>query len=261
VIVDPLMLNSRRFIDVISRAAPDPIDPASIPTGQSLVLAGTALNNVKFRTGSPFRLYGDTYRYFFEFVNSTPTVPIDSMNPTGPKKPQPMFQNGDLRITFQQNAFRVGVGAQAVGNLARTLLVVLDAARASTASTSTILNLGPLQLENPGIGIQDIGFADGKVILTVAIGLDAATLRFGGGSGPGGALSGILATFDLAVGLPGDFSVSTTGRFSLSVANLLVEVPGAVRAEARGIQIQYDRRRPTQELVIASAALTFLAVN
>src|SRR6267142_3158438 len=90
--------------------------------------------------------------------------------------------------------------------------------------------------------------------------MDTATLTFGSdGSGPSAALAGILATFDIAVGLPGNFSFSATGKFSLSIANMVAQVPNVVKAEASGILVQYDPAAgPSQELVrIRSASLTF----
>ena len=80
----------------------------------------------------------------------------------------------------------------------------------------------PLKLVNPSIGVADIGFEGGKLIVTVAIHLASGSLSFGGGQSSTGVkaeLTGVLATFDLAVGLPGNFSLSGTGKFSVNVTS------------------------------------------
>ena len=41
--------------------------------------------------------------------------------------------------------------------------------------------LGPLKLTNPTIGLADTKFKDGKLVLTIGIDVDEATLGFGGG--------------------------------------------------------------------------------
>jgi hypothetical protein len=251
----PDMLNGRRFIDVVfeSRSG-DPIDPLSI-NGDEMVISGTAVNNAKLRAGRPIKLFDNTYRYFFVEGD----LPADP--PTDP--PPPMFINGELTITFAPRSFRAGTGTQAIGNLLKAETITLDASQASTADTDKEITLGPLALEKPSVSFEDLSFGGGKLSVTVALSLQSARLNFGDSSAstkPSGSLTGVRATFDLGVGfLPGDFSVSSSGKFSLNVAQLEVVVPNVVEGRAQGIVVQYDPAADkTQELVrIDRATLTF----
>ena len=42
--------------------------------------------------------------------------------------------------------------------------------------------LGPLSLQGPSVTLAKTQFRDGKLVLTVAIGVDVASLGFGGGT-------------------------------------------------------------------------------
>src|SRR5262249_24063957 len=74
---------------------------------------------------------------------------------------------------------------------------------------------------------------------------------------------GIFATFDLGIGLPGNFSVSATGKFTLNIGHLEINVPDVVNAQADNILVQYDPKgADDQELIrIDSATLTFPAIH
>lgn len=251
VILDPKQLNSRRFIDVSFVIRGDAaIDPASI-NGDELLLSGSAVLDGAVAAGDPLHLYKDTYRYFL--------IDSDTSNATS------LFQNGELTVTFQANTFAAGTGGQAIGNQESREVVVLDAAKSATVTSTKTIPLGPLTLVNPAVGIQDMSYADGRLLLTVALSLDSASLNFGSSASSAvtASLSGILATFDLGVGLPGNFSVSSSGKFSLSVAALELVIPNAVEVSASDIRIQFDPNGPAdQELVrIDSASIVFPAVN
>ncbi|HEY9249312.1 MAG TPA: hypothetical protein VIO38_09285, partial [Rariglobus sp.] len=130
------------------------------------------------------------------------------------------------------------------------------------AVSAKTISVGPLTLVGPSISIADFGFADGKLILSIAMGVTSGSLAFGSG-GSGGitaTITGLRITFDIAVGLPGDFSLSATGKFSVEVATLEIDVPNVVNIRAAGILIQYDPAATgVQELVrINSASLSFL---
>src|SRR5262249_48284319 len=185
----------------------------------------------------------------------------------------PMFGPGILTITFVGNKFASGTDGQALFNLEKIETLTLTAGTAAT--TQTTLNLGPLSLVNPKVSVEDIGFADGKLSVIIGIALDSASLKFGGtgttpnpsgnqtSSGITAILTGIFATFDLGVGLPGNFSVSATGKFSLNIGRLEIDVPDVVHGQADNILVQYDPKgADDQELVrIDSATLTFPKIH
>jgi hypothetical protein len=268
--VDPAMLNSRRFIDVTFESrSDDPIDPSTI-NGTELSISGSGVTNARLKDGPPTRLFNSTYRYFLIVDDPNRTVP-DPTDPSDPSKriTQPMFGSGELHVTFNGASFEAG----GVGSLEKTEVIILDASKSSSVDTDDPINIGPLVLEQPSIGLEDFGFNDGKVILTIGINVDAAWLDFEDtdsvptqsqqDESTTAKLEKIFATFDLGVGLPGDLSFSPTGKFSLSVSKLIANVPDVVQAVAEGISIQYDPEgEDNQELVsIDRATLTFPTFN
>src|SRR5262249_37228778 len=218
-VLDPAMLNSRRFLDVTFESRDgDPLDLTTI-NGDELSISGTAVLDPELKAGAPVRLAKNTYRYFLEDKNL--------LNDPVLGNTVPMFGPGILTITFVGNKFASGTDGQALFNLEKIETLTLTAGTAAT--TQTTLNLGPLSLVNPKVSVEDIGFADGKLSVSIGIALDSASLKFGGtgttpnpsgnqtSSGITAVLTGIFATFDLGVGLPGNFSVSATGKFSLNI--------------------------------------------
>src|SRR5262249_202648 len=145
-----------------------------------------------------------------------------------------------------------------------TQTFTLSAAAPGAATAPGVVNLGPLRLQSPTVGLADFGFKDGMVVLTVAIGLDRATLALGSAqqatqSGVTVALTGILGTFDVAVDafglLSGNFRVNVPGKFSLRIAGLEAKVPDVVTINAEGILVQYDPAGPaSQEIVRVNSA-------
>jgi hypothetical protein len=232
-VIAPEVLNNRRYIDVVftSRSG-DPVDPSSV-NGDEFTISGGAVLDAQLRPGAPLHVSGNTYRYFL----------IDAK----PDNSDDLFKAGDLVVTFSADGIVAGQGSDAVGNLEKTETVTLDAGQSSGTATEGDFSLGPLALSGPSISIEDLGFAEGRIIVTISLGLDSGSLSFGG-SGSGGSdnnafsatLTGINATFDLGIGLPGDFSFSPTGRFSFSVSELKVEVRELLEVNAQGIFIQYD---------------------
>ena len=66
-----------------------------------------------------------------------------------------------------------------LGNMRNSFVATRDIAEA--AATNGI-KIGPLTLEGPSVGIAKMGFKEGKLVLSIAIGVDTATLGFGGSS-------------------------------------------------------------------------------
>ena len=62
----------------------------------------------------------------------------------------------------------------------QTQTFTIDASAPGAATTGGPIALGPLTLQGPSIGLADFGFADGMVVLTIAVGVDRASLAFGG---------------------------------------------------------------------------------
>ena len=206
-----------------------------------------------------------TYRYFLKDSNNANTIGL--------------FAAGQVTVTFDGEWASVATSTLAVGqrserNLTSTFTIDPAAPGARTGSGAT--SLGPLTLQGPSLGLADFGFADGMVVLTIAIGLDRASLAFGGTPAAPGAgatqqtssgvtvdLIGILGTFDLAVDvfglLSGNVRVAPTGKWGLRVASLEAHVPDVVDITAAGVQIGYDPAGgASQELVrINNATITF----
>ena len=149
-------------------------------------------------------------------------------------------------------------------------------------------------MEGPTIGLEDIGFKDGLLVLTIGVGVNRASLAFGGGgnamdangqqtsmsnsqadSGIKSELLGVLGTFDIAVDafglLSGNVDIDLTGKWGLRVGVLEIDVPDVVNVTARGITINYDpsfgaegsaTEGMAQELVtIDNAVIQIPAVN
>jgi hypothetical protein len=262
-------LNAKRYIDVTFISQSDsPIDESTITDGApEFKITGTGVADLKMRAGlagvpdlaaPPQHISGTTYRYFFKDQ--------DPNNEIG------LFQSGEITVEFLSTAtdnFKTEDGTRNVSGLKQTF--TLEPSAPGAASTEDPISLGPLTLLGPSIGIEDIGFQDGLLVLTIGIGVDRANLNFGGDeasaqqedSGVAAELIGVFGTFDLAVDafglLSGNFRVELTGKFSFAVAALEVVVPDVVRVEAKGIQVKYDPMgEPDQELVrINSASIQF----
>ena len=101
---------------------------------------------------------------------------------------------GDVQVTFRAGSFATEDGAL---NAARSTSFTISADADGKASRSGIISLGPLELQGPSIGIEDIGFSDGMLILTIGIGVDRASLSFGGNQDDSGVTaSGNTVTVD-----------------------------------------------------------------
>jgi len=178
-------------------------------------------------------LYGNTYRYIFSDKNRT--------NETG------IVRNGEILFTFRPAAWKDSAGT---ANIAFSEGFTVRAGTTGSGSTSEGLSLGPLVLQGPTVGLSDFSFNEGKLLINVGIGVDSASLSFGGGgqsaSGITANLTGVLGTFEIAVdvlgmldGGSGDL-FGATGAFTFSVSALEVEVPNVIRVTASGISVGYD---------------------
>ena len=278
-------LSGRLYIDVtfISRDG-SPINASTID-GNEFKLVGPALNRVKTVPGSggipdfagqPLQVGADTWRYFLKLDKSGSHTGNDLVDNDGDTKIDEgdelplLFKAGSLEVQFIAGSFST-MGDSAAGNtaassVARTERITVQADPVGQQASSGAINLGPLTLQGPSIGIADFGFKDGLVMLTIAIGVERASLAFGssgGGDGPSADLIGIVGTFDIGVDvfglLSGNVRVEVPGKWSLSVSSLEVTVPDVLEITAEGIRIQYDPSADnTQEIVTIDEANIFI---
>ncbi|MCG8549230.1 MAG: hypothetical protein MI799_02375, partial [Desulfobacterales bacterium] len=285
-VADLVMLNAKKFIDV-TFFVPDgeKLDRSSITdTDAEFTLSGTGLLEISANfqiNGAATYLYGNTYRYYLTDLNPENDVDI--------------FQAGEIRVAFIANSFQDQNGSK---NNAETESFTLKADTQGSGSASGGIGLGPLTLESPTIGLTDMAFKDGKLILTIGIGVDSALIQFGSNnqtqagaqqsdSGISAQLTGVLGTFDLGVDIAALLenplaAISPSGKFTLDVGALEIEVPDVVRVQAAGISIAYDpswqaysddpgyvptaeelltEKRGQELVVIASASVEFPALN
>ncbi|HEX6657898.1 MAG TPA: hypothetical protein VF065_07440, partial [Ilumatobacter sp.] len=162
----------------------------------------------------------------------------------------------------------------------------VDSTTITTAQAPTATSLGPLTIDGLTIGLASTTFKGGKLVLTIGVEANEATLAFGGSAGAGGQstsgisanLTGILGTFDVAVDIakaaaafqnPAKLleAFEVTGKWSLSVTSLLVDVPNIVRVTAGGLKVGYDpnhdraTKGAQQILTLQSAQIQFPSIG
>ena len=293
-------LNQRRYIDVTYTSLDgNPISRASIEDAAAeFTLTGTGVldlmrdsSNAPVLVGIPLLISGlgpaattRTYRYYFKDRNTANTIDlfgpgtitVSFLGWTGtPPNQVPAWAS--VPAGTDPSVAYVGTSASPTGwnlpNLTQTFTLNPAAAGAATASGQR--GLGPLTIDGPSVGITDVGFSDGMLVLTIALGANHAGLAFGGGQQPDGStkpasatvdLIGLQGTFDLAVDafglLGGHVRIEPTGKWSIRIASMEAEVPNLVRLTAEGVTFGYDPGHDPatghQELLrIASAAITF----
>ncbi len=300
-------LNARGYIDVTYTSLDGkPILKSSIAQNAKFSITGSgvtadlqrdATTNVPVLVGTPLLIAGTafdatsvTYRYFLRDVNNKNTVGL--------------FQPGEVTIEFLRNdttqtyfatsanpAPAAGETPASNGTTPATRnaagvrqTFTLSPTAPGAAPTTAPLAIGPLTLLGPRIGIADVGFKDGMLVLTIAIGVDRASLGFNKPAAPNSGatttpttqqnssgvtvdLIGVLGTFDLQVDalglLSGNFRVNVPGKFALRVSSLEAEIPNVAKLTAEGIEVSYDPEGgAAQELVkINSATLLMPRFN
>ena len=271
-------LNARGYIDVTYTSLDGkPILKSSIAQNAKFSITGSgvtadlqrdATTNVPVLVGTPLLIAGTafdatsvTYRYFLRDVNNRNTVGL--------------FQPGEVTIEFLRNDttqtyFATSANpAPAAGETPASNATTpatrnaagvrqtftLSPTAPGAAPTTAPLAIGPLTLLGPRIGIADVGFKDGMLVLTIAIGVDRASLGFNKPAAPNSGatttpttqqnssgvtvdLIGVLGTFDLQVDalglLSGNFRVNVPGKFALRVSSLEAEDPERREAHRRG---------------------------
>ena len=206
-------------------------------------------NGTALTVGAPTQLSASTWRFGLTGTVAAGTVVVN-------------FAAGGWTLTDAGGAHPGESG---------TASFTITQSNADSGSTSTPFTLGPLSVTGGSITLADTSFSKGKLTLTIAIGLDSASLDFGGASAT---LTGIVGTFDIQIdllqalqainnpsALLGAFSVP--GAFTLKVASLNVTVPGALLVTATQIAVAYN---PNQDqsygsghplVTVGSASITF----
>ncbi|HZI44465.1 MAG TPA: hypothetical protein VFD53_04535, partial [Ilumatobacter sp.] len=261
-------INGQRYIDVtfVSRSGAA-IDESSINgdeftlsgaiTADLIMLPGTG--GIPDIIGTPLKIGANTYRYYLR-VNK-PIVPVGGVPAGTPAPTTNPFTTGQVTVTFRAGSFRTVDGGL---NVERRETFTINPGQAGETTTGGSIELGPLLLQGPTVGIADFGFKDGLVVLTIAVGVNLASLQFGSNSSGATAqtnsgvqvnLLGVLGTFDLAIDvfglLGGNFHVELPGRWTLNVQSLEVIVPNVVTITAEGIAIGFDPANtdPNQQLL------------
>ncbi|CAB5080406.1 hypothetical protein D3OALGB2SA_510, partial [Olavius algarvensis associated proteobacterium Delta 3] len=209
-------INAKRYIDVTFVSQDGSAIVKNSINGDEIRIVGPGVADLKVDganvpdiVGSPMLISGTgdesttrTYRYFLKDQ--------DKDNATE------LFQPGEVTVEIINNTFTTAAGvhnglADPSSPPVLKQSFTLEASAPGAADSDEPLALGPLTLQGPSIGIEDIGFKDGMLVLTIGIGVDRASLNFGGdgnsttpsaeqqNSGVTAELTGILGTFDLAV--------------------------------------------------------------
>ena len=286
--IDAAALNQKQYIDV-SFTSQDgtKINKLTITDEESeFKLSGSGVDRIKLNSdgfpilrGQPLLISGFedtaksvTYRYFLTPIKAVSPAPVPAGQAASTPAAPTLFKGGNVRITFMDDSFAsVGVDDTVAGNFNTgnfntgniTQSFTVDPTVAGSAAASGTINIGPLEVEGPTIGLEDIGFKDGLLVLTIGIGVNRASLNFGGGgnatdangqqtnqsssqadSGIKAELLGVLGTFDIAVDafglLGGNVDIDLTGKWGLRVGVLEIDVPEVVNVTANGININYD---------------------
>ncbi len=270
-----IQINGQRYIDVtfVSRTGAA-INEASI-NGDEFKLSGAITSDLLIVAGSggipqiigtPLKIGTNTWRYFLRVRQPTPTTTTTTTTTTTPVPAPAPFTTGLVTVTFIAGSFETVDGGL---NVQRIETFTVDPSQAGEKVDGGVIKLGPLELQGPTVGIADFGFVDGRVVLTLAIGVQRASLAFGQNQQPGANgmtqqqnsgvtvdLLGILGTFDVSVDvfglLGGNVDIELTGKWSLNVQSLEVHVPDVVRITAEGIRVQYDPKSEVEDQEIIS---------
>ncbi|HEX7197169.1 MAG TPA: hypothetical protein VF364_10120, partial [Candidatus Limnocylindria bacterium] len=278
--VSQAQLNAQGYIDLTYTSLPattggvaDPILKSSIETAATAPFQISGLigdlavsaTGVPLLIGTPLLISGAaanatavTYRYFLKDKNPGNTLGLFS---------------GTGNVTITMIAGKVAAGS--VSNQTQSLTLAVSASAVGERTEGGPIALGPLTLQGPTVGLGGFGFADGKVLVSVIVGVQRASLAFGGSPTTGATstaqtnsgitvdLVGVMGSFELAVDvfglLGGNVDVRLTGKWSLQVASLDAQIPNVARLQATGIKVTYDPKGAAdQEIVkVNTATITF----
>ena len=275
--VSKTSLNAKRYIDVTIVSPTGALADAATFDGHEIKLTGAGAANIAVNTDGTAlstvqRLSATTYRFL---LTPKPNIAVSET-----------FVDGEVTIEFVANSWKVGTGAAAINNAGSKEVFTVSSQVQDAAAATNGINVGPLSLSTPSVSLAKMGFKDGKLVLSLAIGVDNASLRFGGSqaagptagqtaaqsnSGISVVLTGLLGTFDISVDLMaitgGDVSSAfdVPGKFAIDIATLVATIPDVVTITGSGIRITYDpnynpaknNNLPQELLSLQSATVTF----
>ena len=184
-------LNAQGYIDVTYTSLPATAGSVAEPILKSAIEVSVApftitgplgdlavdANGKPIIVGTPLLISGAsatatsvTYRYFLKDKNPNNTLGLFTVTSNSPP----------VSINLAAGTIKSGTGTAATANGAQTLTLALVAGTVGESTTNKPMSLGPLTLQNPTVGLGGFGFADGKVVLSVTLGVQKASLAFGG---------------------------------------------------------------------------------
>ncbi|MBK8118786.1 MAG: hypothetical protein IPK39_05850 [Sulfuritalea sp.] len=265
-------LNAQRYIDLTFFSPTGTAIDASSIDGNELKISGAGAANLARNAdgtviATVLNVSGNTYRYLL-----TTRTGVD---------PKDTFVAGDIGVQVVAGSWRVGSGDTAVAAGRSDEVFTISASLQTAAAGSNAISLGPLSLQGPSVTLAKTQFNEGKLVLTVAIGVDVASLSFGGGTGQSSSgitarLTGLLGTFDISVDVTKALAAitgggnlleafSVPGKFGVQIAGLNIEIPNALKVTASGIIFNWDPNyNPADNggarqrlLVVQQASITF----
>ncbi|MFM8474302.1 MAG: hypothetical protein ACKOEO_00710, partial [Planctomycetaceae bacterium] len=245
--VDASLLNRRKYLDVTLQSPGDaPLNIASVlDSGPEFSLTGGGVADAVLTTVE--HLDGNTFRYY--------------LADRDPGNDIPLFLPGAINVNFL-----AGRWADDNGDV-NTAVSDSFTVRDGKANTSSGVNLGPLVLEGPHFGLEDFQFkplknADGslkgaRITVTVGLGVEHASLSFGGSSSAlSTSIDDLEGLFDVNVDISPSLEIigGGLGKFRVDVGELNLNVVDVLLAKATGVTIQYNPERDTNNDGTVSSA-------
>ncbi|MFM8478478.1 MAG: hypothetical protein ACKOEO_22055, partial [Planctomycetaceae bacterium] len=231
--IDAGVLNRRKFLDVTFESPGDaPLDISSIlDTDREISLSGAGVLDAAIDRVE--QLEGNTFRYHLKDRDTSNEVDL--------------FGIGGVTVNFLPDSWMDTDGTKNVA--ASDSFTTRDGA----ATTSRSVKLGPLSLSGPYFGIEDFQFRPlksptgeflgARITITVGLGVDEASLDFGGSSSSlSTKLTGLLGTFAVNVDLGTDLKPQggSLGKFTVGIETLELTVSDVLKANAEGIFVGWD---------------------
>jgi hypothetical protein len=127
------------------------------------------------QTAVPQRLHGNTYRYFVVAKDK-----VEPGQPVEPLEPASTFVEGKVQVEFVAGTWQEQRVDATVDNIRSRQIFTIKSDVKQAAKASNPIAFGPLSLQGPSVGLADLGFNEGRVVITVSLGVDKARLNFGG---------------------------------------------------------------------------------
>ena len=265
-VVSKALINSKGYIDVTFTAPNGEIVGGIDGDEIRIVRAGGAVNAEDLPQNGKYtvlRISNMTWRYF---------VPLDTTAGSVARPPSPsqtVFGIGDVQVQFIANSWTYETGGETwhFGSDATTagardvayaeIFTVADIPQEQVQGTG--LSFGPVRIESPSVGLAKLAFKDGRLVATVGIGAQTASLGFGGAQqqgqqqpgqtpnrgGTSVVIASLLVKFDIGIDVlgavsGGDPQISPTGKWEAMADSLTATIPNVVTIDADFIRLGYD---------------------